>query len=301
MHGSPLIDQSLAFSISNIEHFKDSAQANFGADDLLEYYSRWFVGPLLRGGPMLGSVADVGAGYGWLPIALALTTDPTARPIICAIEINEKRLRAAKAIAELLGVGDRIAWCVGAIGHLPFRHNAFDTVFAIEVIEHLSSSQSMIKDIGRICRGTLVVTTPNKLFPIIHHDTRLPFCHWLPIRWRSFYASVFRREHRQASNRFWSPHGILRGFGSFDRVSGFLHFSGWAEYAEANAALPQRLRKSGTQHLWYWFTSFLGPYSSYLLPNCSMAMRRRCQPPAQVRRGVAPPHPRTHAAPPWEE
>jgi hypothetical protein len=53
--------------------------------------------------------------------------------------------------------------------------------YCIEVIEHIGRSRLAIHDLGRICDEVLVITTSNLLFPIIAHDTRLPFCHWLPL------------------------------------------------------------------------------------------------------------------------
>jgi len=50
---------------------------------------------------------------------------------------------------------------------LPFKDKAFDAVFSIEVIEHLSKEQGYmhIKEIERVCRGLVVITTPAHFFP----------------------------------------------------------------------------------------------------------------------------------------
>lgn len=257
-------------------HFKDSRNSAEGANDTLAYYVRWFADPVLSGAPR--SVADIGAGYGWAAIALALRAPPTAQPRIVAVEQNEPRLNAAKQIATLAGVADRIEWCIGSLGSLPFADRGFDTVLSVEVVEHIGKSPPMMADLARIAAKTLLVTTPNRLFPIIRHDTALPFCHWLPNAGRDLYATLFNRRDLQDGNRFWSPSELQKALPGFKRSSGFLHFSTWRDYELANDAVPSHMQTRGLQRSWYRLASSLGQTSSYVLPTCAMMLQRQALP-----------------------
>jgi ubiquinone/menaquinone biosynthesis C-methylase UbiE len=259
--------------ILEVPHFRNSREVTLDANEAIAFYISWFTDPLLRAAPE--SVVDMGAGYGWMSIALALRSTSSVTPRIVAVEVDEARLNAAKRIAQIVGVSDRIEWCVASLGRLPFADCSFDTVICIEVVEHIAKSTAMMEDLARVTGKTLVITTPNLLFPIIHHDTGLPFCHWLPDRGRDVYAKLCGRSHRQEGNRFWSPYGLQKALPDFGRVSAFLHFGSWDEYAHANEQLPIHLRVAGLQQGWYRFVASLGRLSYYVLPTCGMTLRRQ--------------------------
>jgi hypothetical protein len=103
-------------------------------------------------------------------------------------------------------------------------------VCCVEVIEHIGRSRPAIRDLGRIRNEVLVITTPNLLFPIIAHDTRLRFCHWLPLGLRARYAALCGRTSSQHSNLFWSPMGLPRELPDFKVTSRFLHYSSRRDY-----------------------------------------------------------------------
>jgi 2-polyprenyl-3-methyl-5-hydroxy-6-metoxy-1,4-benzoquinol methylase len=259
-------------SISATPHFRESLEASLNVNDIISFYVHWFADPILQRKPQ--SVADVGSGYGWLAIALALRSSPEMNRRIVAIDVDERRITAARQIADFVGVSDRIEWCVASLGSLPFPDQCFDTVACIEVAEHIGKSTEMIVDLGRITRSTILIATPNLLFPLINHDTRLPFCHWLPVRWRNWYAKLFGRSHLQEGNRFWSPYGLQHTLSDFKRASNFLHFDNWDHYASANAHVPNHMKTIGAQQIWYWLTSLLGGASSHLIPTCTMILKR---------------------------
>src|SRR5215471_18803718 len=162
-------------AIRAVPHFARGIYRDMDINGALDFYLRRYVGPLgafidIRADDV---VADIGTGYGWLAIAFALCTP--AR--IVAVDDDEARLEAARTIAGILRVADRIDWRLGALGQLPLVDREARVAYCIEVIEHIGRSRPVIRDLGRICDEVLVITTPNLLFPVIAHDTRLPFCH----------------------------------------------------------------------------------------------------------------------------
>src|SRR5262249_21080156 len=85
----------------------------------------------------------------------------------------------------------------------------------------------------RICDVTsqgILITTPNRLFPVIAHDTRLPFIHWLPPDYRKYYAGVLGKLNKEHGNDFLMPSDfdILRA--KFRVISTCLTFQSFQEY-----------------------------------------------------------------------
>jgi len=255
--------------IRALDHFGHSGYNRLDLDSLLDDYMRDFVEPLLRLAGAPRSVADVGAGYGWLALAFALRTD--AR--VTAVEYDAARLAAARKIAAILDVEDRIEWLQGSIASLPLADRSMDAVYCVEVIEHTGIQPAYVAELCRVSRDVLVITTPNKLFPVINHDTALPFCHWLPLWARDLYASAFRRRDRQDNNLFWTPGRLLDSVGGFERVSRFMQFGSYADYLELRArrggGLAQRCLGA-----YLALAARLGLRSLYVLPNLASTFRR---------------------------
>ncbi len=76
---------------------------------------------------------------------------------------------------------------------LPFPDLAFDYAHSSAVIEHVGSradQAGLLRELWRVCRKGLFVTTPNRWFPVEFHST-IPLIHWLP-------APAFRAALRAA-------------------------------------------------------------------------------------------------------
>src|SRR3990167_6486296 len=52
----------------------------------------------------------------------------------------------------------------GDLHHMPFKDKSFDLVLCTEVYEHLERPGEAMQEIGRVCRGIVVGTTPNHQF-----------------------------------------------------------------------------------------------------------------------------------------
>jgi ubiquinone/menaquinone biosynthesis C-methylase UbiE len=258
-------------AIRRVDHFARSEYRQLDLNQLLNEYMDDFVEPLVRLAGAPTKVADVGAGYGWLAFAFALGTDAK----VIAIEYDGARLDAARRIAGILGVEHRIEWVQASIASLPLPERSMDAVYCIEVIEHTGVQAEFVEELCRISRDVLVITTPNKLFPVINHDTALPFCHWLPLRARDVYASAFGRSRKQENNLFWSPRSLFGSVNNFERVSRFMHYAHYAEYRELHPvdsgrrSLARRCRDA-----YFPLASLLGTRSVYVMPNLASTFRR---------------------------
>lgn len=266
------ISNEQAAAIRQIDHFCNSEYQRLDLDALVDEYMQNFVQPLiaLTGPPR--SVADIGAGYGWLAFAFALGTDAE----ITMMEYDPKRSQAAQQIAAVLGIAHRIRWLVGSIAAIPLNDREIDAVYCVEVIEHTGVEDAYVAELCRISNDVLVITTPNKVFPIIRHDTVLPFCHWLPLRARDIYAGWFGRRNLQQNNLFWSPRRLLGAVSGFERQSRFLQFASHAQYREAQPpASAQRSWLDVFQSGYFAAVARTGALGIFLLPNLASTFRRR--------------------------
>lgn len=258
-------------AIRRVDHFARSEYRELDLNAVMDEYVGDFVEPLLRLAGSPGEVADVGAGYGWLALAFALRTGAK----ITAVEYDGARLEAARQIAGILGVAHRIEWVQASIASLPLAERSMDAVYCIEVIEHTGVQADFVAQLCRISRDVLVITTPNKLFPMINHDTALPFCHWLPLHVRDLYASAFGRSAMQENNLFWTPRRLFGSIAGFQRVSGFMQFASYAEYRDHRLADGRQLSLARRcMRAYFALASLLGRRSVWVLPNLASTFRR---------------------------
>ena len=71
---------------------------------------------------------------------------------------------------------------IGDAKKINYKNNKFDVVYCSATIEHLGSYQNQLralKEMNRISKKYLFLTTPNRFFPIEMH-TKIPFLHFLP-------------------------------------------------------------------------------------------------------------------------
>lgn len=271
------IDTETAASIRDVPYFRESQYVNLDVPATLEYFKKRFVDHILLD-PITPhhTLTDIGTGFGWLAMALALHTP--AR--IIAIDPDEPRLNAAASIAAALGVGDRIDWRKGSATHLPMASRESDVTFCIEVLEHVQRDPEVFRELDRVTGRYLVFTTPNGAFPVIAHDTQLPFCHWLPMNLRNFYARAFGRAHLQEGNRFWTPADVRNHLSHFRRVSGFLHFRDVNDYFKLYPYYQPygvgrwRQAPSTLQKYYYKAVGRLGRFTPYLMPALSGTFER---------------------------
>lgn len=274
-----LINKDHDEKIRNIEYFKNSQYGSLDIANTLEFFTKRYVQQVFDFKDIDSDtiVADIGAGFGWLTLAFVFSTEAK----VIAVEPDKERLDAAKEIAEILGVSDRVDWRVGGLGSLPLDDKEAEIVYCIEVLEHVYRDKEAIPDLCRVSADLLIFTTPNLWFPVIAHDTRLPFCHWLPVYLRKPYAKLFKRENEENDNLFWSPISLRKYMNGYKPVSKWLHYSSLKRFKETYPFyLPygngSYVEKIGFfKNLYYEIISKLGMYSHYLSPSLSYVFKRK--------------------------
>lgn len=269
--GRRWVSPAQAAAIAQVDHFRNSGYRKLDLNELIDSYVHNFVEPLLRLQARPSRVADIGAGYGWLAFAFALRTD--ARVVV--MEVDGARLRAAQHIAAILGVSERMEWITASISAIPLPDQSVDAAYCVEVIEHTGTDPAFVAELGRITSDVLVITSPNKLFPVIGHDTELPFCHWLPLPLRDVYARACGRSRQQHNNLFWTPQRLFRALPAFRRASAFLQFEDYACYRQERRRLGGRAGWTGrSKAVYFALAACLGRNAVYLMPNLATTFRR---------------------------
>lgn len=112
-------------------------------------------------------------------------------------------------------------------GALPFADGSFDVVHSSAVLEHVGSAarqQEFLRELGRVARRAVFVTTPNRWFPIEIH-TQFPLLHWLP-------KPVFRRLLARTRHGFFAREENLNLLGRGELLRMARALSGWTAVIE---------------------------------------------------------------------
>ena len=134
-----------------------------------------------------GEVLDVGCGRG--------VSYRYAKRIV-GVDIHLPSLKKARKICEDVVHAD-------ARHPLPFKGGSFDTVVAVEVIEHLTKpdGHKLLSEMERVSRHKIILSTPNRYFPWKQREERQQHkSHWKPsdfkklgykVRGIGFYSRTF--------------------------------------------------------------------------------------------------------------
>ncbi|MDL2123261.1 MAG: class I SAM-dependent methyltransferase [Deltaproteobacteria bacterium] len=273
--------------IHSVEHYRQSIYSDLDPNKTVDFFVRKYVKPISKRVNITKTVmADGGAGYGWLSLAFLFSGGKQA----ILIEPDEKRLAAAKKITKIAGVSERCDFLCRKIQENGLGTDEVDLFAAVEVLEHIGKNnvKHAIRGIARAARSCVIITTPNRIFPIVAHDTRLPFAHWMPQNLRTTYARLFNRESLDDGNYFLSPCDLLSlskkfqpdtKIGTFSSVEEFRAF--YPHYLPYGRNPSKRIRKKPNPFLEFYLhmASVILQYRAYwIAPNmASIWIRRTCE------------------------
>lgn len=175
-------------------------------------------------------LCDCGAGFGWLAFAFLLRGGKEA----VIVEPNRKKLSAARQFAEILGLSDRCEFRSDFLQAIDLPDKSVDIFASIETLEHVGKTNivSALENIARLTVSVIVLTTPNKLSPLVSHDGKVPLAHWLPKRWRPRYVKLFGK-NRKDFNDFagpWHLKYLRRQFRPVTRTLTFESYQDWEDH-----------------------------------------------------------------------
>lgn len=222
---------------------------------------------------------DCASGYGWLGFAFLLSGGRHAT----FVEVNRNKLAASRAIAGVLGLADRCEFTDVGMEALAYPDRHFDVFSTIETLEHVGRANiaASIRNAARLAGKVIILTTPNRAFPLDIHDTQVLFAHWVPKSMRSHYIRPFGRD-RTVFNDFvapWELAPLLREFRPVSRVLTFSNLTKWERSYPFYSPYRRggwKMKPPAVLKAYYAMSSaVLGRFSFLINPSlCSVWVRR---------------------------
>jgi cyclopropane fatty-acyl-phospholipid synthase-like methyltransferase len=212
-----------------LNYFNQGMYGDLDWSATLDFMNRRYVQPLKQHLNIQNmTLADCAAGFGWLSFAWLQGGGGHA----VLIEPDAPRLKAAQAIATQLGLQDRCTFINAVLQDCDLSVHRIDVFASIETLEHVGRPNiaSCIQTMMATKPQALLITTPNFHFPVVAHDTRLPFCHWLPQQWRVPYAAAFNKTQQNEANDFVKASDLAPLTTHYKPVTRFQTFNTFAEF-----------------------------------------------------------------------
>ena len=279
-----MLTQDQTAAVSGLLDRNNRFYANLDIDGTLDYMRRRFITPISHHLSIEGATfVDCAAGYGWLSFAFLMAGGRHAT----LIDPDAPRLNAARDIACVLGLEDRCTFTPGTLQNSCLDTDAFDVFASIETLEHVGCRNitPCLEAIANTARKAVLFTTPNAAFPIVTHDTQLPFAHWLPKRPRRAYARAFGRERLDDANDFvfpWQIGPLAKKFRPVSRVQTFGDIAEfdrfYPHYLPYGSVANLRYRAAAKKGLRVYYSALaamLGTCAYLLSPNLATIWLRR--------------------------
>ena len=160
----------------NNEAIRTHGAVRFRSEYHYAVFEYWRSAKVLRyldrnGVTRLGRVLDDGCGGGGMTVSFAEECDS-----VVGIDLSDRFAAAGTVLAREKGVAN-ICFARADAQALPFRDDAFDTVFSHAVIEHVADPLAYLREIRRVLkpRGLVFLQTAPYLAPSGAHLPRLKF------------------------------------------------------------------------------------------------------------------------------
>ncbi|MGH6982412.1 MAG: class I SAM-dependent methyltransferase [Stellaceae bacterium] len=285
--GVALIADETLRAIADIPYLRsydDGIYRDLDIELTLDYMRRRFVVPLSRHIKIADStLLDCASGFGWLAFAYLLAGGKHA----ILVELDRRRLDATQEIARLLGVEEKCSFLSDRIEDIPLSDDSVDIFASIETLEHVGrrNVRQALRNMARIARKAVILTTPNFLFPVVAHDTELPLAHWLPRRLRRRYAAAMGRTELDRDNQFLLPWNLSPLAAKFRPATRYQTFASPEDYERFYPHYmpygPRQMRRwrdaprRGQRIMQRVLAGLLGNYSFILAPNLAAIWLRR--------------------------
>jgi 2-polyprenyl-3-methyl-5-hydroxy-6-metoxy-1,4-benzoquinol methylase len=265
-----------------LKSYHKSQYSNIDSKKTLSYMKKRYINPVKYHLHDLNnlSVFDCGCGHGWLGFSYIL--NGASKAILCDVDRN--RLNLSKKIAKILKIYNKCEFICKPMEMLDASKYSVDIFTCVETLEHVGESNidSCIRFICRVTNKLIIITTPNKLFPIVMHDSMVPFAHWFPKNIRKEYVKMFGRIDNDL-NDFVSPcqlNTLKIKFAPSSKVLTFPTFDDWEKSYpfESPYNVGNRFKHKAPWFLKYYYklSQFIFGYNSYMIsPNlCSLWIKK---------------------------
>lgn len=113
----------------------------------------------------VSSVLDVGCGSGIMTFEVSSMFEHSVE--VVGMDLDFKSIATAMSIKQNLGLSNCSFLQHDANAGLPFGEETFDLVLLIDIIEHLSEDDALMKEVYRVLRGggMVIVSVPTPNYP----------------------------------------------------------------------------------------------------------------------------------------
>ncbi|NVJ71191.1 MAG: class I SAM-dependent methyltransferase [Alphaproteobacteria bacterium] len=260
-------------AINKVEGFTTNEDYNaLSVVDTLRYMAVMYVEAIAsRLDISSARLCDCGGGFGWLAFAFLLRGGQHAT----IVEPHAGKLQAAREIAKILQLADRCTFIDQELQSLDLEDRSVDVFACVETLEHVGKANIIpaVKNIERITKCLIVLTAPNQLSPLVAHDAKVPFSHWLPIGWRKTFCHLFGVKY-EAFNHFpgpWHLRPFRERFKPETRVLVFDTYKEWVNHYPVYSPYGGGVWKDCPPkwlgwYLW-WLSKCFGKRSYVVCPN----------------------------------
>ncbi len=203
--------------------------------------------------PLKGArILEIGCGTGSSTVALA-----EQGADILGIDVDDASLKVAQDRCAIYGLKSKFLNKNADTIATELAGEKFDLIIFFACLEHMTHKEridAMRGTWGMLSDGDLwcVIETPNRLWYLDHHTSRLPFYQWLPDDLAFDYSRFSPRDLFKDSYRTQSAEAMM-SFLRHGRGVSFHEFDiamGPAEELDVVSSLPIRLRKKSLLRLW---------------------------------------------------
>jgi 2-polyprenyl-3-methyl-5-hydroxy-6-metoxy-1,4-benzoquinol methylase len=277
------VSEDMIESISRIPYFSQGMYGDLDVQLTAEYFTKRYISNLKKRMDISSlKLVDCACGHGWLSIAYLLNGGGQA--ILC--DIDGERLALAQKITDILGLSEKCQYIHKPMQDLDFAEDSVDIFCSIETLEHVRAPNiaRCVNLMASSTKKAIILSTPNKLFPVVTHDTRVPFAHWMAHGIRRRYVKLWGKTDKD-ENDFLSPLRLKPISEKFKPVSTVLTFDSYDEWLKSypfqrpyGPKGENRWQQAPPRYLkyYYMFTSrFLGHNNYWAAPNMSSMWVRR--------------------------
>lgn len=278
------IDSYTCDRIKNIHELKNSIYHNLDIPLTIDFFHKRYINQLKKYIDITSaSVVDCAAGYGWFTIAYLLAGGKK----VFAVDLDQNRLEVVLEIARILSVDDRLELINSSLHEIPLNNNDVEIFSCIETLEHVGriNARRSLNKINNITKNLVLITTPNKYFPVVAHDTRIPFLHMLPPGKRGLISKIFKKQHLNDDNYFLSPFDLRILLTKFKVATSCMSFKNFNEYLDHypfylpygnNQNNRWQNKPSFTKASYFKIVNTIfGRYSYWLMPSLSSILIKK--------------------------
>lgn len=228
-------------------------------DPLRRYVHRAQYQSIINQVPANSKVIDIGCGEGVLACLLA-----AAGHTVVGIDISEPNIVRANALAESMGVTDKVTFMVGDAENVPFADASFEMAISCHVLEHLPDFNKGLHEVYRVTKEKAIIALP----------TILNLCSLVQAGRGSFWE-VSRRSLIALPRGFILALKNILGEGVDEGYGGHAELTHIWRYPWI---MKKRLRAAGFSIVHFEASTLAVPYFSALVPLISLLDKTKAWP-----------------------